>query len=245
MTGGAGNDIYYVDDVGDAVTEIAGGGIDTVRTTLSSYTLGAEVDRLMFTGSGDFVGTGNALANILTGSAGNDTLNGGDGNDRLNGGAGADAMAGGGGNDTIVGDLNDTLLDGGDGIDTLDLAGAGLTLDLTDPTQAAKVARIEVVDLTGTGNNTLKLDRQAVLKHIDHAVKVMGADHVGFGSDFDGISGMAPEGMEDVSKYPELIKGLMQLGYPDSDIRKIAGLNMLRVMRENEAVAKRMAATTK
>jgi membrane dipeptidase len=87
------------------------------------------------------------------------------------------------------------------------------------------------------------VDRQAVLKHIDHAVKVMGADHVGFGSDFDGISGMAPEGMEDVSKYPELIKGLMQLGYSDSDIRKIAGLNMLRVMRENEAVAKRMAAT--
>jgi membrane dipeptidase len=87
------------------------------------------------------------------------------------------------------------------------------------------------------------VNREAVLKHIDHAVKVMGADHVGFGSDFDGISGMAPEGMEDVSKYPELIKGLMQLGYSDSDIRKIAGLNMLRVMRENEAVTKRMAAT--
>ena len=84
--------------------------------------------------------------------------------------------------------------------------------------------------------------REAVLRHIDHAVKVMGADHVGLGSDFDGISGMAPEGMEDVSKYPELVKGLIQLGYSDADIRKIMGQNMLRVMRANEAVAKRLAA---
>ena len=59
-----------------------------------------------------------------------------------------------------------------------------------------------------------KVDRRRLLRHIDHAVKVMGADHVGFGSDFDGISGMAPEGMEDVSKYPELIKGLIAARLP-------------------------------
>ena len=87
-----------------------------------------------------------------------------------------------------------------------------------------------------------KVDRNTLLRHIDHAVKVMGADHVGMGSDFDGISGMVPEGMEDVSKYPELVKGLMQLGYSDADIRKIMGQNMLRVMRANEAVSKKMAA---
>ena len=52
---------------------------------------------------------------------------------------------------------------------------------------------------------------------------------------------MAPEGMEDVSKYPNLIKGLMDMGYPDADIRKIAGENLLRVMRANEAVAREMA----
>ena len=86
-----------------------------------------------------------------------------------------------------------------------------------------------------------KVDRNAILRHIAHAVKVMGVDHVGLGSDFDGISGMAPEGMEDVSKYPELVKGLIELGYSDSDIRKIMGENMLRVMRANEAVAKRLA----
>ena len=53
---------------------------------------------------------------------------------------------------------------------------------------------------------------------------------------------MAPEGMEDVSKYPNLVKGLIELGYSDTDIRKIMGQNMLRVMRANEAVARKMAA---
>jgi membrane dipeptidase len=89
-----------------------------------------------------------------------------------------------------------------------------------------------------------KVDVSTLLRHIDHAVKVMGADHVGMGSDFDGISGMTPEGMEDVSKYPDLVKGLIQLGYSDTDIRKIMGQNMLRVMRANEAVSKKMAAST-
>ena len=87
-----------------------------------------------------------------------------------------------------------------------------------------------------------KVDAAALLRHVDHAVKVMGADHVGMGSDFDGISGMVPDGVEDVSKYPDLVKGLIKLGYSDADIRKIMGENMLRVMRANEAVAKRMAA---
>jgi membrane dipeptidase len=87
-----------------------------------------------------------------------------------------------------------------------------------------------------------KVGIKALLRHVDHAVKVMGPDHVGMGSDFDGISGMAPEGMEDVSKYPNLVKGLIELGYSDTDIRKIMGQNMLRVMRANEAVARKMAA---
>jgi membrane dipeptidase len=86
------------------------------------------------------------------------------------------------------------------------------------------------------------VDKKTLLRHIDHAAKVMGVDHVGMGSDFDGISGMAPKGVEDVSKYPELVKGLIELGYSDADIRKIMGQNMLRVMRANEAVAKKMSA---
>ena len=81
---------------------------------------------------------------------------------------------------------------------------------------------------------------RVVLRHIDHPVKLIGADHVGIGSDFDGVSGMVPDGMEDVSHYPALVKGMIDLGYPDSDIRKIMGENVLRVMRENEAVAREL-----
>jgi membrane dipeptidase len=76
-----------------------------------------------------------------------------------------------------------------------------------------------------------KVDYRKLLDHIDHIARVAGADHVGLGSDFDGISGMAPAGMEDVSRYPTRGRGLMERGYSDADIRKIMGLNILRVFR--------------
>jgi membrane dipeptidase len=82
-----------------------------------------------------------------------------------------------------------------------------------------------------------KVGIEAVLRHIDHAAKIAGVDHVGFGSDFDGVSGMVPEGMEDVSRYPALVKGLIQMGYSDEDVRKIMGENLLRVLRACEEVA--------
>ena len=85
------------------------------------------------------------------------------------------------------------------------------------------------------------VDIGSVLRHIDHAVKTIGADHIGIGSDFDGVSGMVPDGMEDVSKYPALVKGLIEMGYSDADIRKIMGENLLRVMRANETIAREMA----
>jgi len=78
-----------------------------------------------------------------------------------------------------------------------------------------------------------------LLRHIDYVARLVGPDHVGLGSDFDGISGMVPIGMEDVSKYPGLVKELMAMGYKDEAIRKIMGLNILRVMRETEATAGR------
>jgi len=84
-----------------------------------------------------------------------------------------------------------------------------------------------------------KVEYKVLLKHIDHVAKVAGVDHVGLGSDFDGVSGMTPVGMEDVSKYPTLVKGLMDMGYSDQDIRKVMGQNILRVMRASEDLAKR------
>jgi membrane dipeptidase len=82
------------------------------------------------------------------------------------------------------------------------------------------------------------VDYRAVLRHIDHVVKLVGADYVGLGSDFDGVSGMVPKGLEDVSKYPVLVRGLIEMGYSDTDIRKIMGENLLRVMTKVEEVAR-------
>jgi len=67
--------------------------------------------------------------------------------------------------------------------------------------------------------------------HIDHAVKVAGIDHVGIGSDFDGISA-PPQGLEDISKMPALAAALRKKGYSDADVKKILGGNTLRVLRE-------------
>ncbi len=76
-----------------------------------------------------------------------------------------------------------------------------------------------------------------VLKHIDHVVKLVGIDHVGIGSDFDGVGDSLPEGLKDVSMYPNLIKGLLAQGYSEADIVKIMSGNLLRVWRQAEAVA--------
>ena len=77
------------------VTENPGEGTDTVRTTLLSYTLGANLENLTFIGVGSFAGTGNSSNNIITGGAGNDVLNGLAGNDVLLGGGGRDSLTGG------------------------------------------------------------------------------------------------------------------------------------------------------
>jgi len=77
-----------------------------------------------------------------------------------------------------------------------------------------------------------------LLDHFEHAAKVAGVDHVGLGSDFDGVDDMLPEGMEDISKIPNLVRGLMERGFSDDDILKILGGNTLRVMRQVEQVAR-------
>ena len=75
-----------------------------------------------------------------------------------------------------------------------------------------------------------------VADHVDHVRELAGIDHVGVGSDFDGSPGM-PEGLEDVSTYPALFAELADRGYDDDDLAKVAGRNVLRVMREAERVA--------
>ena len=75
-----------------------------------------------------------------------------------------------------------------------------------------------------------------VVAHIQHVRDVAGIDHVGLGGDFDGVSAL-PEGVEGVDAYPRILAALMARGWSEADIRKLAGENMLRVMRAVEAVA--------
>ena len=75
--------------------------------------------------------------------------------------------------------------------------------------------------------------------HIDHIRKVAGIDHVGLGGDYDGITSV-PEGLEDVSKYPALTAELLRRGYSDEDVKKILGLNILRVMKAAEGVSAKL-----
>jgi Ca2+-binding RTX toxin-like protein len=150
MAGGLGNDIYVVDVAGDVVTETTGAGTDEVRTALTSYTLGAEVENLTFTGTGAFTGTGNAFGNVLTGAAGNDTLTGGGGDDMLVGGTGNDSMTGGTGNDIFVVDAAGDVVteNAGEGTDEVRTALTSYTLG----TNVEKLTFTGTAAFTGTGN---------------------------------------------------------------------------------------------
>ncbi|MBO1907862.1 hypothetical protein KHP60_20790 [Microvirga sp. 3-52] len=134
LAGGEGSDTYTVDHEGDLVTERAGEGTDTVRTSVS-YALGVHVENLALTGSDDISGYGNEHSNQITGNAGNNLLDGG---------AGADRLAGGLGNDTYIvddaGDIVNEALD--EGVDTVR---ASVSYTLAD--------NVENLVLTGTGDS--------------------------------------------------------------------------------------------
>ena len=81
-----------------------------------------------------------------------------------------------------------------------------------------------------------------LIDHIDHIAKVAGVDHVGLGSDFDGVSGQLPEGLDSPADLPKITASLMARGYSAEDCRKILGGNLLRVFKEVEAVSKQLQA---
>lgn len=106
MWGGLGDDLFFVDATGDTITEMAQGGVDTVRS-LVSFTLASEVDHLVLLGTAALNGTGNAIANTLTGNDAVNNLTGGAADDTLIGGGSGDYLTGGTGADSLVGGTGD------------------------------------------------------------------------------------------------------------------------------------------
>jgi membrane dipeptidase len=85
---------------------------------------------------------------------------------------------------------------------------------------------------------------KSLIDHIDHIAKVAGVDHVGLGSDFDGVSGATPAGIDSAADLPKITQALVDRGYSVDDIQKILGGNLLRVFRDVETVSQKMQTTT-
>lgn len=113
------DDIFLVDDSGDRITEAVDAGFDRVETTLGSFTLPNNIEALIRRGASDFIGSGNALANLMIGGAGSDALNGLGGNDEIAGNSGDDLLTGGNGEDLLCGEAGADRLLGGWQSDTL------------------------------------------------------------------------------------------------------------------------------
>jgi Ca2+-binding RTX toxin-like protein len=162
MAGGAGNDSYVVDSAGDVVIELAGGGVDIVRSSVS-HTLAAEVENLTLTGVLPIAGTGNGLANTLVGNAAANTLDGGAGNDRLTGAGGADVFVLG----STLG--SDTITDFAAGVDRVSVSQAAFAIGDGDTTIDAAVS------VAGPGGFPVAAEVVAVTANIVGAITAASA----------------------------------------------------------------------
>jgi uncharacterized delta-60 repeat protein len=158
MTGLAGNDVYIVDNAGDAVTEAVSAGTDLVRAWVS-HSLAADVENLTLMGSANISGTGNTLNNLLTGNSAANQLTGGTGNDTLDGGSGVDTMSGGDGSDYYyvrnvgdsVGETNAVAATGGTDFIYTYLAAYTLTANVEN----GRINSTGAANLTGNTLNNL------------------------------------------------------------------------------------------
>jgi trimeric autotransporter adhesin len=175
MAGGLGNDTYVRDVATDVISEMLNAGTDTVQSSLN-YTLGANLENLILTGSANLTGTGNVLNNTITGNSGNntltglggaDTLIGGDGHDTVNGGLGNDQMDGGIGSDILIGDVGQDTVNGGLGDDRITMLVTAGNVDTIDAG-----ADTDLLILSGVvgGNGVVVVDLSAA----DQVVSIAG-----------------------------------------------------------------------
>jgi uncharacterized delta-60 repeat protein len=157
MVGGTGDDVYVRNNSGDVITELAGEGIDTVKSSIH-YIMGSNIENVILTGTNasnahgnalDNQMTGNDMNNILLGRAGHDTIMAGGGNDTLDGEDGDDRLFGESGDDVIAGGAGNDLLDGGIGIDQM-TGGAG------NDTYVRNNTGDVIVELTNEGVDTVQ-----------------------------------------------------------------------------------------
>jgi membrane dipeptidase len=135
----------------------------------------------------------------------------------------------------------------------INFGSAFLTAEANAWSKEANDAEEAFVVATGAKEGTIEIERfkeqyliehplpratiDDVAAHVEHVVSLVGVDHVGLGSDFDGVGATLPVGLEDVSKYPALIEKFLERGYSEEAIAKIVGANLMRVWREAERVA--------
>ncbi|NWL78540.1 heme peroxidase, partial [Pseudomonas taiwanensis] len=226
MSGGLGDDTFVVSNPGDVVNEQNGQGTDLVWTTLASYTLTANVENLVYGGSGNFAGNGNVLANTITGGVGNDTLMGGAGADNLVGGAGNDTLDGGSGNDTLAGGLGDdtfVVSDAGDVV--VEQNGQGTDLVWTTLTTFTLGVNVEnlsyggAASFTGNGNAVTNVIRGGNGNNVlqggagnDMLVGGLGNDTLGGGSGNDTMIGGQGDDIYVVTEAGDVVMELANQG---------------------------------
>lgn len=208
LAGGLGDDTYLLDDVGTVLKEGIGEGRDTVFSSLSTTTLSANIEVLVYTGSTGGTLNGSDDANLLVGGAYNDTLNGGLGDDTLDGGGGADLMAGGKCNDTYV--YND------EGLSIFEAAGEGwdkvsTTIDQLSANVFERIANIEELEYVGVGDGVLQgsTGNEALTSHggRDSLYGMDGNDTLSAGDSQDMLDGGAGDDVLDGGDDDDFLTG--------------------------------------
>ena len=226
LVGGTGNDTYVVDVAGDSITELAGEGIDTVRSALS-YTLGATLENLTLTGAASIDATGNALDNVLTGNSGQNVFNGLGGADTFVGGAGGDTYYLDSASDVVI---ESTSTGWYAPSDTVHLGfGGSYALDAANGWIEYVYADAGAIDLVGNGASTFFFgstagDRISAGAGDDTISGGDGNDTLVAGASYDVLQGDAGTDTYIVDLSAAYSEAEISVWTPDGDVLQLLGV---------------------